>query len=184
MSRIGKKPIKVPENVEVVINDGGVLKVRGPLGELERRLRNDLIKVSVENDAVKLEPVGSKRSGEILALWGTYASHVRNMIEGVTKGFSKTLIIEGIGFKAQLQGNELVLSLGYSHPVKKLIPAGVKVGVEKNKIEVRGSDKELVGRVAAEIRALKKPEPYKGKGIRYSDEIIRRKAGKKAVTAA
>ena len=112
--------------------------------------------------------------------WGTVASHLSNMIEGVTEGFTKKLIIEGVGYRAETSGNKLVMQLGYSHPVEMQIPEGVAVEVEKNEITVSGTDKEAVGQFAANIRAKRKPEPYKGKGIRYSDEIIRRKEGKKA----
>lgn len=180
MSRIGKKPILIPNNVEVDIN-GGKVKVRGPLGELER-VFDDSISIKKDEDVIKLEP--TKKGVSVNALWGTYASLISNMVEGVSKGFSKKLVIEGIGYKAQLEGKILVLNLGFSHPIKIPVPEGIEIKAEKNKIEISGTDKQLVGETAATIRALKKPEPYKGKGIRYEDEIIRRKAGKKVVGSA
>lgn len=177
MSRIGKKPIIIPEGVDVKIEGGKVL-VKGPLGELERVFGN-VILIEKEGNVVKLTP--QKMGVRYNALWGTYASLVNGMIEGVSKGFSKKLVIEGIGYKAQVEGEVLVLNLGFSHPVKMNIPQGVDIKVEKNKMEVSGIDKQLIGEIAATIRAFKKPEPYKGKGIRYEDEVIIRKAGKKAV---
>jgi len=180
MSRIGKKIITIPEKVEVV-KEGEVVRVKGPLGELDRFFKKD-IEIDIKDNLITLRP--QKITGEISALWGTYASHLQNMIKGVTDGFIKKMIIEGIGFKAQTEGTKLVLSLGFSHPVKKEIPEGLKVAVEKNLIIISGTDKEKVGKFSAEVRALKKPEPYKGKGIRYEDEIIRRKTGKKAVATA
>ena len=176
MSRIGKKPIKIPEKVEV-IKEGETVKVKGPLGELCRIFKKD-IEVDIKDSLITLRP--QKITKEISALWGTYASHLQNMIKGVTNRFTKKLIIEGIGFKAQAEETKLVLNVGLSHPVKVEITKGLKVIVEKNLIIISGIDKEKVGKFSAEVRALKKPEPYKGKGIRYEDEIIRRKAGKKA----
>lgn len=182
MSRIGKKPIMVPDGVEIKIENGKV-GVKGPKGELVRFFKPD-ISVKLEGRTLVLKPVKPDTDKGIRALWGTYASHIINMIEGVIKGFSKSLVIEGVGFRAQLDGRDLVLNLGFSHPVRKSIPPGIEIRVEKNKILVSGNDKELVGQTAAEIRALKKPEPYKGKGIRYEDEVVRRKAGKKSVSSA
>ena len=180
MSRIGKKPILVPDNVDINIENGNVL-VKGPLGELKRFFKDE-IKISKEDGHIVLAPKGNSDSAR--ALWGTYASHVFNMIAGVTKGFEKRLIIEGVGFKAALEGQKLSLSLGFSHPIKIDIPEGIKVQTDKNIIIVSGTDKEKVGSFASNVRSLKKPEPYKGKGIRYENEIIRRKAGKKAATTA
>lgn len=177
MSRIAKKPITLPAKVEASIASG-VLAVKGPLGELKKDIRSD-ITVKIENNEIALIPVGE--SLEVLALWGTYASHIRNMIEGVQKPYEKKLIVEGIGYKSDVKGNEIHLALGFSHPVVRPIPAGLKVTAEKNVITVSGIDVEQVGQFVAKIRALKKPEPYKGKGIRYSDEVIRRKQGKKSV---
>lgn len=179
MSRIGKKEIIIPSGVEVK-KDGDVLSVKGPLGELSRSFKGDL-NILIENNIIKVSP---KKELENLALWGTFASHISNMIEGVTKGFKKTLLIEGVGFKFQLEGAKLLLNIGLSHPIKLEIPKGIKVEVEKNSASVSGSDKEVVGQFCANIRALKKPEPYKGTGIRYDGEIIRRKAGKRATSTA
>lgn len=181
MSRLGKKPIEIPEGVDVNKERDGLLKVRGPLGELEREFRKE-INIKIEDKRIVLSP--KVKTPEAVALWGTYSSHIRNMIEGVTKGFEKKLLIEGVGFKAQLEGKDIVFNLGFSHPIKLEIPEGVKVAIEKNLITVSGIDKEKVGQFSAEIRSLKKPEPYKGKGIRYEDEVVRKKAGKKATAAA
>lgn len=178
MSRLGKKPILIPSGVEVKISDG-VFSVKGPLGETNKKFKED-IKIEIKEGSIVLTP--QKNIKERFALWGTYASHIKNMIEGVTKGFEKKLIIEGVGFRAQIEGSNLALSLGLSHPVKTEIPKDLKVKVEKNVIIISGADKEKVGQFSAQIRALKKPEPYKGKGIRYENEIIRRKAGKKVAT--
>ncbi|HEY4511426.1 MAG TPA: 50S ribosomal protein L6 [Candidatus Paceibacterota bacterium] len=176
MSRIGKKPIVIPEKTQVTAN-AGTVAVKGPLGELTRVFRTD-IAIVVENGTVVLKP--TRKSLELDALWGTYSSHIANMIEGVNKAFEKKLIVEGIGFKADVKGKDLVMSLGFSHPVKLAIPEGLKVTTEKNTITASGMDIEKVGQFVARVRAQKKPEPYKGKGIRYDKEVIRRKEGKKA----
>lgn len=177
MSRIAKKPIPIPTKTEVNYS-AGVLTIRGPLGELKKNMNSDII-IKVENNEVLLTP--SRKSLDILALWGTYASHIRNMLQGVNKAYEKKLIVEGIGFKSEVKGKDLHLALGFSHPVKIEIPDGLKVTAEKNIISVSGIDIENVGQFVAKVRALKKPEPYKGKGIRYSDEVIKRKQGKKSV---
>ncbi len=177
MSRIAKKPIAIPEKTDVTYANG-TLTVKGPLGEIKKEFRPE-IEVKIENNEVTLIPV--RNSLDILALWGTYASHLRNMLAGVNALYQKKLIVEGIGFKSDVKGTDLHMSLGFSHPVKMPIPAGLKVTAEKNIITVSGIDKETVGLFAANIRAMKKPEPYKGKGIRYEDEVIRRKQGKKSV---
>lgn len=177
MSRIAKKPIAIPEKTEVTVA-AGLVTVKGPLGELKREFRQE-IAIAVEGGNVTLTPC--RQSLDILSLWGTYAAHIRNMMEGVHKAFEKKLIVEGIGFKADVKGNDLNLALGFSHPVKVVIPAGLKVTAEKNVITVSGIDIEKVGQFVAEVRSLKKPEPYKGKGIRYDTEVIRRKQGKKSV---
>jgi large subunit ribosomal protein L6 len=175
MSRIGKKPIAVPSGVEVSIA-GNVVTVKGPQGTLTRSFGH---KVSVSMDAGIITAKPLRNDGDSLALWGTTIAHVSNMINGVTTHFQKKLIIEGIGFKSEVKGTELLLSLGFSHPVKVAIPKDLKVTAEKNVLTISGADVEKVGQFAAEIRDLKKPEPYKGKGIRYHDEVIRRKQGKK-----
>lgn len=177
MSRIAKKPIVIPEKTEVVYSDG-VLTVKGPQGEIKKAFRPD-IEIKIENKEVVLIP--KSHDLDLLALWGTYASHIRNMIAGVNNIFEKKLIVEGIGFKSDVKGKELHLALGFSHPVVREIPDGLKVTAEKNVISVSGIDVEKVGQFVANIRSIKKPEPYKGKGIRYSDEVIRRKQGKKSV---
>lgn len=179
MSRIGKKEIIIPNGVEVK-KDGDILRVKGPLGELSRTFKGD-IDISIDGNMIKVIP---KSSLENMALWGTFASHVSNMIEGVAKGFKKTLLIEGVGFKFQSEGTKLSLNIGLSHPIKLEIPKGIKVEVEKNAASISGPDKEAVGQFTANIRALKKPEPYKGTGIRYDSEVIRRKAGKRATSTA
>jgi len=175
MSKIGKKLIEIPNGVTVVI-EGGLVKVKGPKGELEHKLPRE-IKTSLENSRLTFIPVG--KSKKTPALWGTTRAIVANLVAGVSNGFEKKLEIEGVGYKAQMQGNDLVLSLGFSHPVVFKAPANITLAVLKNSITVSGVSLELVGQTAANIRALKKPEPYKGKGIRYAGEIIKRKAGKK-----
>lgn len=179
MSRLANKPLEIPQGTEVVVS-GNTVTVKGPKGELQRDFRTNLIAVKVADSELSVEKV--KENQETKALWGTYASHLRNMIAGVNEEFEKKLIVEGVGFKSEVQGTTLVLDLGFSHQVKMDIPQGLTVTAEKNEITIRGIDKDLVGAFAANVRAKKKPEPYKGKGIRYIDEVIRRKQGKKAVT--
>jgi large subunit ribosomal protein L6 len=174
MSRIGKKVIAVPSGTEVKIS-GSHFSVKGPKGTLEREI-DPSVKLSIGDNQVTLAPA----SDETGPTWGTYASHVVNMIEGVNQAFQKKLIIEGIGFKADIKGDTMVLGLGFSHPVSVPIPKDLKVTAEKNIVTISGINKESVGQFAAEIRALKKPEPYKGKGIRYDNEVILRKQGKKS----
>ncbi len=177
MSRIGKQPIILPEKIACTITDGTVV-VSGPLGELSREFRTNDIAIECDEKEVRVIPKKDTRLAR--ALWGTYAAHVRNMVKGVEKTFEKRLVIEGIGYRAELKGKELVLSLGFSHPVKVAVPPQITVTAEKNLLTIKGSDKEMVGGFAAHIRCLKKPEPYKGKGIRYENEVVRRKQGKKA----
>lgn len=177
MSRLGKKPITIPAKTTVSVADS-VISVKGPLGELSRTL-HPAVSVAIDGGEVVVSPVNKTQLSQ--ALWGTFASHVRNMVEGVNTVFKKKLILEGVGFRVSLSGNNLELIVGFSHPVLLPVPDGIKVEVEKNAITVSGADKEKVGQFAAEIRATKKPEPYKGKGIRYEGEIIRRKQGKKTV---
>jgi large subunit ribosomal protein L6 len=176
MSRLAKKPIILPAKTEVTYS-GGVVAVKGPLGELKKNIR-PLVNIAIEKGEVTLTPAGN--SPETKVLLGTYVSHIRNMIAGVNKAYEKKLIIEGIGFKADVKGTDLVMALGFSHPVVMPIPAGIKVVSDKTGLTISGIDCEKVGQFAADIRAKKKPEPYLGKGVRYSDEIIRRKQGKKA----
>lgn len=177
MSRIGKKGIVIPDKTEVSINSGTV-SIKGPKGSIERNFRPD-ISIVVSDKNISLTPV--KENNQTRALWGTYASHIKNMIKGVNEGFEKRLILEGVGYKSQVSGNKLVMALGFSHPVEMEIPAGLNVKSDKNILTISGIDKELVGSFSAKIRDLKKPEPYKGKGFRYFDEVIRRKQGKKSV---
>lgn len=177
MSRLGKQSIAIPSGVEVK-KDHGTITVKGPLGELSR-VFSDTIEITVANGEITTKPVADTQ--ETKALWGTYAAHLRNMIRGVTEGFQKKLIIEGVGYKAEISGANMVLSLGFSHKVNKVIPPGVKAVVEKGVVTLSGMDKEVVGQFAADIRAHKKPEPYKGKGIRYEKEVVRRKQGKRSV---
>lgn len=176
MSRIGKKVIALPEKTEIELRGDNVV-VKGPKGELTRYV-NPIIEVKIDGREVTLLP--KKETLESRALWGTYASHITNMVNGVNTPFQKKLILEGIGFKSEVKGDKIVMALGFSHPVEVLIPEGLTVTAEKNNITVTGIDKEMVGGFAAKLRSLKKPEPYKGKGMRYSDEIIRRKQGKKS----
>jgi len=174
MSRIGKKPIVIPAGVKVALN-GQAVKVEGPKGRLERQL-HDQVDVSIEADQIQVAPK-NLQSGS--ALQGLTRTLVANMVEGVTKGFSKSLEINGVGYRAELKGTVLNLALGYSHPIEYPLPAGVTAEVEKQtKITLAGIDKELVGATAAKIRSFRPPEPYKGKGIKYADERIVRKAGK------
>ncbi|MEK9170962.1 MAG: 50S ribosomal protein L6 [Patescibacteria group bacterium] len=175
MSKIGKKPIEIPEGVTIVVEEQAV-KVKGHKGELSLNLPKE-VELKLNGRQLLVLPVS--KSKKTPALWGTIRAVVANMVAGVEKGFEKKLEIEGVGFKAQLQGNDLVLNLGFSHPIIFKPPENIKISVEKNIITVRGISLELVGQIAANIRALKKPEPYKGKGIRYAGEIVRRKAGKK-----
>ena len=176
MSRIAKKPIVLPPKTEASFSDS-VLTIKGPLGEIKKTLRDE-IKVTIDKGTVTLEP--AQDSLQAKALWGTYGSHVKNMIAGVNKPYEKKLIVEGIGFKADVKGKDLVLAVGFSHQVNIPIPADLKVTSEKNVVTISGIDSEKVGHFAAVVRATKKPEPYLGKGIRYNDEVIRRKEGKKA----
>lgn len=178
MSRIGKKPIGIPEGIDVKI-EGQKVIVKGPKGELSMEIRPE-IKIELKDKEISF----SLRAAGNGALWGLMRTLVANMIKGVTEGYQKQLEIEGIGFKANMEGNNLVLNVGFSHPVKIAAPEGIKFLVEKNTVTVSGADKELVGNLAAKIRKVKPPEPYKGKGIRYAGERIRRKLGKKAVATA
>lgn len=176
MSRIGKKGVIIPTGTTVT-NNGTVFTVKGPLGELSRDFSGP-VDIKVDGATIAFTPKNSSK--EAKALWGTYASHLVNMVAGVNKAFEKKLIIEGVGYKVEPQGAVLVFSLGFSHKVPMEVPKDVKAVVEKNNITLSSTNKESVGQFAAQIRAKKKPEPYKGKGIRYSDEVVRRKQGKKS----
>ena len=176
MSRLAKQPIAIPAKTEVSVQSGEI-SVKGPKGTLKRGVHR-LIALEVGSEGVQVSTKSD--SLEARAVLGTYASHVRNMIAGVNQGFVKKLLIEGVGYKWDVAGKTLNLSLGFSHPVKVAIPEGLTVTIDKGALSINGFDKELVGQFAANVRALKVPEPYKGKGIRYSDEVVRRKQGKKA----
>ena len=175
MSRLAKNIVTTPE-VTVSV-DAGVLQVQGPKGALTRSVHRD-VKIQNDNGAIAITPKNETKLAQSLV--GTYASHVRNMMQGVTVGFEKKLIVEGIGYKIAQTGDLLVVNVGFSHPIEKKIVGGLTVTVEKNTVTVAGIDKELVGQFAAEIREIRKPEPYKGKGIRYEGEYIHRKEGKKS----
>ena len=174
MSRIGKRPIPIAKDVEVKMN-GGMMTVKGPKGVLQRRIHNK-IKVEINDENLMLTVSDNHR--ETRALHGLFGALVMNMVTGVTKGFERALEIVGVGYRAELKGRTAILNLGYSNPVHFELPDGIDANVDKNKILLMGIDKELLGRTAAKIRSLRKPEPYKGKGIKYADEMIRRKAGK------
>ena len=177
MSRIGQAPITVPSGVDVTVGSGSV-RVKGPKGELSRTVPEG---ISIEQSDGELRVVRSSDNTNVRALHGLVRSLVANMIQGVTEGYEKRLEIHGVGYRAAKAGNDLELSVGFSHTVRKPAPAGIEFEVPApTRITVRGIDKELVGQTAADIRAIKKPEPYKAKGIRYEGEHIRRKAGKAA----
>ena len=178
MSRIGKKPIEIPSGVVVTV-DGQRVSVRGPKGEIHRQVRPEIKIEMADNRLILSSAIETKKTP---AFWGLTRALLAHAVEGVSKGFEKRLEIDGIGYRAALEGKDLVFQLGFSHPVRFHAPAGIEFTVEKNVITVSGFNKEIVGETAARIRALKKPEPYKGKGIHYQGEVIRRKAGKKATT--
>lgn len=175
MSRIGKLPIAIPSDVKISL-DGNVMTVAGPKGTLSQQL-HERMTIAVETDLIKVNrPSDSKQDS---ALHGLTRALVNNMVVGVTEGFKKDLEINGVGYRAEISGNVLTLALGYSHPVVYELPEGISVEIEKQtKLSVKGIDKQLVGSAAAKIRSYRKPEPYKGKGIKYADERIMRKAGK------
>jgi large subunit ribosomal protein L6 len=180
MSRVGRSPIEIPKGVTVTV-DGRTVKVNGPKGELTTEITGD-ISVKLEGSVVSVER--SSETKETRSLHGTMRALVANTVTGVSQGFSKNLDIIGVGYSAELKGKNLQLKLGYSHPCVFEPPKGIEIEVpEPTRIVVKGIDKELVGQAAADIRALKPPEPYKGKGIRYHDEYVRRKAGKLAVSS-
>ena len=175
MSRIGRKPIEIPDKVQVTVTDG-LVQVKGPKGELKREL---LPKIRIEQEGNVLRVIRESEDKRTRAFHGLMRQLIANMVTGVTQGFKKELLIEGLGYRAEMKGKKLVMSLGFSHPVEYEAPEGITLKVEgTNKIIVEGIDKELVGQVAAIIRRFRPPEPYKGKGIRYIDEQVRRKAGK------
>lgn len=184
MSRIGKKPIEIPTGVTVQM-DGRQITAKGPKGELSFSVHQDIAVEQTEN----MLTVTPKKAGEknlqknIRALWGLTRALLANMIKGVTDGFEKKLELEGVGYRANVEGDTLILNVGYSNPVSVKAPTGISFQVEKNVITIAGTNKELVGEIAAQIRSKRPVEPYKGKGLRYQGEIVRRKAGKKGATA-
>ncbi len=175
MSRIGRLPVVIPAGVTVDIKAGNVLTVKGPKGTLERALPTEMEIKQEDGHVVVARPNDLKR---MKALHGLTRSLIHNMVVGVSQGYTKTLEINGVGYRAAKQGNKLTMSLGYSHPVEMVDPEGLESTVDGNKIIISGIDKEKVGQYAADIRDKRRPEPYKGKGIKYSDEVIRRKVGK------
>lgn len=187
MSRIGKKIIIIPEGVDVQIitepqRDALKVNVKGPKGSQELFVRPE-ISVEKQKDHLVVKPKNpGVQSKMTRALWGLTRNLLNNMIIGVTQGFEKDLEIQGVGYRARLEGKDLILELGFTHPIQYAIPEGIEIKLEKNIVSVQGINKQQVGQVAAEIRGFRKPEPYKGKGIRYVGEYVRRKAGKKAAT--
>ena len=177
MSRLGKLPIILTDGIQAKIDNNFII-VKGSKGELKQEL-NDLVKVEVLEKEIKVSIKNEKVKKE-RAFWGLYRSLINNMVQGVEKGFEKKLEVNGVGYRITLVGKKLTLNVGYSHPVDFELPEGITGAVEGNVITISGIDKQLVGEVAAKIRKIKKPEPYKGKGIKYIDEVIRRKEGKTA----
>ena len=176
MSRVGSKEIKIPENVKINLQDG-LISAEGPLGRLESKL-NSQIEVIIDDQKIKMKPRSDDKS--LVSFWGLQRNLVNNLIIGVSEGFTKKLEMNGVGYRAALKGKTLELMLGYSHPINYEVPENIIVAVDKqNNIEIKGPDKQLVGQTAAEIRNFREPEPYKGKGIKYADEYINRKEGKK-----
>lgn len=176
MSRIGNNPVVVPAGVEVTFTSGEVV-VKGPLGTLKQRLKGDVI-IEREGDKLKFKVANETAQANVMS--GTLRALLANMIHGVTKGFEKKLTLVGVGFRAQAQGDKLNLAVGYAHPVVHQMPKGIKVETpSQTDIVIKGSDKQLVGQMAAEVRAYRKPEPYKGKGVRYADEVVNLKETKK-----
>ena len=180
MSRVGQAPIPIPDGVSISVTEGKI-HVNGPRGELHRSIPET---ISVDTDEGEILVTRLKETREARALHGLIRSLIANMVQGVTQGYERALEIHGVGYRVAKQGNDLEFAVGFSHPVKKAAPAGIEYDVPTpTRIVVKGIDKELVGQIAAEIRAIKKPEPYKAKGIRYEGEYIRRKAGKAAKAA-
>ena len=176
MSRVGSSAITIPADV-TLSNDGGLIVVKGKNGELSTSLHSD-VELSVADNVATLAPARDTR--QAMALWGTMRANLSNMVVGVSEGFTRKLEINGVGYRAAMQGNKLVLSLGFSHPVEMEVPAGLKVAVENNtSVTITGADKQLLGQFASEVRAKRPPEPFKGKGVKYADEYIVRKEGKK-----
>lgn len=178
MSKIGKQPISIPENVEIQLS-GSEIKVSGPEGEMKREFPADKIGIKIKEDTLHFSP--QRGSKEARMLWGTWRSLVENMIEGVQNSFEKKLVLKGLGYKCHKKGEDLVIDVGFSHPITISPPEGIEFETEQNEITVKGTEKQKVGNTAAFIRSQRPPEPYQGSGIRYKGEKIRRKEGKKAV---
>ena len=176
MSRIGKKPIQIPEKTEVTYKDG-LVKVKGPKGSLEGTVHST-VELKVEGDVINVVVVSEDKNAD--AFHGMTRAIVANMLLGVSKGFERVLEVNGIGYKAEVKGSTLILNVGYSQPVNFELPKGITAVVEKNLIKLTGIDKQLIGQTAAEVRKVRPPEPYKGKGIKYVEEYIQKKAGKTA----
>ena len=176
MSRLGKIPINLPSGTQARLEENFLI-ISGPKGELKQKLHN-LIKLEIADNNIKVTTTGQDK--QAMSLWGLFRSLIKNMVIGVNQEYEKKLEINGIGYRAAVSGDKLTLNIGFSHPVIYQLPAGIKAATEANQITISGIDKQLVGDVAARIRKIRKPEPYKGKGIKYIDEVIRRKAGKTA----
>ncbi len=179
MSKIGKKPISIPAGVDVSVNEGSI-SVKGPKGSMTKPLPAR-VTVSVADNVLNIRPETSARDNKMT--WGLARALIQNMVTGVSQGFEKVLEFQGVGYKATIKGTDLELGLGYSHPIMIKGPEGISFKTEKNSITIQGMDKDLIGKVAAQIRSHREPEPYKGSGIRYAGEHIRRKAGKKAAAS-
>ncbi|HBB36611.1 MAG: 50S ribosomal protein L6P, large subunit ribosomal protein L6 [Candidatus Moranbacteria bacterium GW2011_GWC1_45_18] len=179
MSRIGKKSVAIPEGVEAKIS-GQNISIKGPKGSLDFDFHND---IDVKSSGKEIQVTAKRDTKQSWSLWGLTRMLIANMIQGVTKGYEKQLELQGVGFRMAVQGKKLNMALGFSHPVEVEVPEGLEAKIEKNILTISGIDKQKVGQLAASVRALKKVEPYKGKGFRYVGEIVRKKAGKKAVGA-
>lgn len=177
MSKIGKQELVIPAGVTVSVN-GDNVTVKGKLGEISRNFDASKVDISVSENNVNVSPKNKDKKSQ--ALWGTWAAHIKGMLKGVETPFTKKLIVEGVGYKWEVKGTDVNLSLGYSHPVVVKIPDGLTIKADKNTMEISGINKEVVGSFAKYIRSLREPEPYKGKGIRYDTEVIRRKQGKRS----
>ena len=179
MSRIGRWPIPIPKNAEIKLQDG-IITIKGPKGQLQRKV-HPKVQVNIDNSEIVIAV--SDNTKESKPLHGLFRVLIGNMVKGVTEGFERSLEIVGVGYRAEMQGRNAIFNLGYSHPINYELPEGIEAKIDKNRVTVSGIDKELVGMTAAKIRSFRKPEPYKGKGIKYVDEVIRKKAGKAGAAA-
>lgn len=181
MSRIGKQPVSIPKGVDVKLDDGNVITVKGPKGSITKELNREMI-IKIEDDKITVSRPSDERTHR--ALHGLTRTLINNMVEGVTKGYEKALEVNGVGFRAQKQGEKLVLNVGYSHPIEIKEPKGITIDVPNpNRIVVKGIDKQAVGELAAKIRSERKPEVYHGKGVRYENEVVRLKEGRAGAKA-